>query len=55
MFSFVKTQGRDTDGKYNHALERMCRCGRSKGDHLAERPYPMDDDSCERFRAAKGA
>jgi hypothetical protein len=40
MFLFVKTQGRDTDGKYNHALERLCKCGRSKGDRLAERPYP---------------
>lgn len=48
----TKLSARDADGKYNHGLGRVCKCGRTKGAHLAVRPYPMDDDSCERFRLA---
>lgn len=50
----IKTtkQTRDANGQYNHGFDRVCRCGQTKGDHLAARPYPMGDDSCEGFRVA---
>lgn len=46
---------RDANGQYNHSLDRVCKCGRPKGDHLAAHPYPMPDDEgdCERFRLSK--
>lgn len=49
-----KTPTREANGQYNHGLDRVCKCGRRKGEHLAVRPYPMEDeDDCPRFRAIK--
>lgn len=27
---------RDTDGRYSHSFERLCRCGHTKGQHVGE-------------------
>lgn len=44
-------QGREADGTFNHNLNRTCRCGKTKGDHDAARPYPLEEADCPGFRA----
>lgn len=53
---------RDDRGLYTHAMERVCRCGRTKGQHLAMPPYEcpargVDGDDglpeCDGFRAVR--
>lgn len=49
---------RERTGQYGHGFEAMCQCGRTKGKHLAERPWSQDDTSdgfpvCEGFKKAK--
>jgi len=42
------------NGRYEENLDRVCKCGHRKGEHLAEYPYPQDDGfQCEGFKAAK--
>jgi hypothetical protein len=48
---------RERDGRYGHGLDSVCKCGRTKGQHLAVRPWPQDDTTdgypeCEGFRKA---
>ena len=35
----------DANGQYGHGFEAVCTCGRTKGAHLAVRPWPQDDTS----------
>ncbi len=49
------TVRRDADGTYNHGLDRVCVCGRRKGEHDADRPYPGGEFDCDGFKAAKVA
>ena len=51
----TREQVRQDDGKFGHGLDRLCKCGNRKGQHDAERPFPMGEGpiKCDRFRAAK--
>lgn len=44
-------------GQYAHDMNVVCQCGRTKGQHLAEAPYPYESDSeekeCTGFKKAK--
>lgn len=46
-------QVRQTDGKFGHGLDKVCRCGATKGEHMAERPFDLDETGCTGFKAAK--
>lgn len=39
---------------YEGGFDRLCRCGRRFGEHMAEAPHDLDDEqtSCPRFRPA---
>lgn len=42
-------------GQYNHGFDKVCRvCGHTKGEHLAEYPYPQDEGfDCPGFKAVR--
>ncbi len=49
---------RERNGQYGSGFEAMCVCGRTKGQHLAVRPWPQDDTSdgfpgCEGFKKVR--
>ncbi len=50
---------REENGQFGHGFEAVCKCcGRTKGAHLAVRPWPQDDTSdgfpsCEGFKKAR--
>lgn len=49
-------QLRETSGQFGHGFEAMCRCGRTKGEHTAARPFTADEGDlpiCEGFKKAK--
>jgi len=55
-------QLREESGQFGHGFEAMCKCGRNKGVHNAERPFPFEDyaldpdetkPDCPRFRKAR--
>jgi hypothetical protein len=51
----TREQVRQQSGQFGHALVAVCKCGKTKGAHLAARPFPMGDDTCDGFKAAKSA
>lgn len=52
-------QLRQSNGQFGHGLDKVCRCGRRKGQHDAVRPFPIGEDlgdglgGCEGFKAAR--
>ena len=52
----VTEQVREGNGQFGHWLDKVCRCGARKGEHLASRPFPMEDETrCAGFRVARKA
>jgi hypothetical protein len=49
-------QERQQNGQYGSTFSAVCgRCGKTLGEHTAERPYTGLEDDCEGFRKAKPA
>jgi hypothetical protein len=49
---------REGNGQFGHGFGAVCQCGRTKGEHLAVRPWPQDDTSdgfpsCAGFRKVR--
>ncbi len=49
---------RERSGQYGYGFDAVCKCGRTKGGHLAVKPWPQDDTSdgypeCLGFKKAK--
>ena len=47
------TTERARDGRYTHALDRVCGCGHRKGQHTAISPHDCCECECEKFKAVR--
>jgi hypothetical protein len=49
----MREQIRQESGQFGHSFDKVCRCGATKGQHMAAAPFDLDETNCRGFKLAR--